>query len=587
MSIDKRMPVFGNVNAWGISRHGLVKEARMTLGNGAQIDWQQPSNNGPNVWSAANTFLVRRPGWTGPALPPDQAASLFAEGHEFRNYAILSGGTCDLGGRSLGINSWLWFDAGGACWRYQLTGMAGTNAARSFTFSRRRFGLLDVSVAPSTVTTAPIDLGQSGAPTIYQLPPGGGFLREAISAEVAMETRLVSTTPDGARSLWMCYIRPRVDGRLGAPWTKPSDLTLLDDRPLAFVEVSVNPDGTLSAETIRGRTACLGAHASTSDMGPDRRVDFRLALLSSVPGGCGGSDTRRRQTYGFRRVYDPPGGYDYTEWGNGTEAQALTGAIIAMWYDTVGGLHEITLDISRTFSRAMTPHADESATAELVPVCDNTYSHFAPSITGSAGYDWTLSETLAVVLRDNGAEIPGVGIDLSVSGEGACTIEAMAPERDVPPSGSPGFEYGESASGTVTVTLNGDTISHTPFPGWFLNPSSMPLPELADQYFLFPWYFNQPQQAFTPITFGGVWVDVVRWSNHAIGARLDFLGLSPRHRFGNIATPSGPVAHAESVALPHLARLVCSGSWHPVTHQFASSVSQYGESIMHYPVCWA
>lgn len=586
MSIDKRAPVFGNVGAWGISRHGLVQHSRMTLGNGTEIDWPQPSNNGPNVWSAANTFLVRRPGWTGPSLPPDQAASLFAAGHELRDYAIMSGGSGDLGGRQIGVNAWLWFDADGACWRYQLTGTAGSNAARSFTFTRRRFGLFDAALAPSAVTTTAINLGQSGAPTINQLAPGGGPGKVAIPEDVELQIRLVSTAPDGSRSLWMCYIRPLVDGSLGAPWEIPANLTRLDDRPLAFVEVTVNPDGTLSAETIRDRAACLGTHASTSDMGPDQEVGFVLTLLASAPGGCGGGDTRTRRTYGFRRVYGSSQRYDYTEWGSGTNAQSLTGGIVAMWYDAAGGLHEITLDISRTFARSISPRADDSETAELVPVCDNTHSHFAPSITASAGYDWAWSETLAVVLRDNGSVIPGVGTQLALSGAGSWTVEASAPEQDVAPSYSPGVEYGGVWSGNVTVTLNGDLLSEAPFSGWGLHPASFPLPDLSDQYFLFPWYWNEPVEAFSPTTYGGCYVDLVRWSNHAIGARLDFRDLTPRHRFGNVAAPSGPVAHSESVALPHLVRLNCSGSWHPVTHQFAASVSEYGDEVVHYPVCW-
>jgi hypothetical protein len=595
------VPLFGKTLSWGISRHGLIQNAQMTLGNSSQIAWPQPGGNGGAVWSFANTLLVRRPGWTGPVLPPEEVAANLAAGHELLDYAILSGGTGDVGGQQIGANSWLWFDPAGACWRFQISSLTGPHTARVFAFSRRRFGLIGDGLHTSTtVTASAIDLGQDGAPPIDQLVLINGLTPHTpIPADVVMETRLVSTTPGGDKALFMCCIRPWTDSTAPNEDAQEANPSALDHRPLAFVEVTVATDGTVTAQTVRNRAACLGTYSGSLNMGY-LIIGWGLAVVAEEPFTCPSGQNVVRKTFDIVFTETPTTNQNDGP-GTGNETQSLTGGVIAMWYDANSVLHEITLDLTRVYDRAVTVIAQSSGGPSIwEPLCDSNGGSFGPTITGTSGYSWVITESLTVELRDNGVVVPGAGIALVRSESGVKTESRTWPEyafnTDNPMSDPAVFV----STNNLSVTLNGaplySLVDHFNVDG--RNPLSLPIPELRTQYFAFPQLWAG--RGGNP----GVVLDLVRWSNNAVGARHVITNgqTTQINHFGDVVTPSGAVAHSETFELPGgtflfvwpipLAfvaprMLNCSGSWHPVTQEFVSSVSELAEGVVHFPKCWA
>lgn len=591
MSLDRRAPVpLGRVQAWGPSRHGLVQHGTLTLGNGQTMPWPQPwARSLSQPWTAADTLLVRRPGWVPPPIPPAQAALLAANGHELLDYAVLSGYGHAYGKQALSTG-WLAFDDSGACWWYRYAGQAGPNTAVVYTFQRRRFGLIDGSgaLAEATLTTAPFDLGQTGAPTYnYYRDDYAPPVIATLSDDYNPTPILVSTTTDGRRSLWMLSVRSAYRG--------PRRWSTCADKPVAFFEIAVNADGSLSAQRLKSRAECMGVYSSSGTGGGASElvgIDWGLSSLGSE--SCGATGLREFRNY-YAAVRTGPGALTNDVYPEVESTRERNGMVLAMWYDADSTLHTLTADVEYTYIR----HVDAGitgapSTVEYKGACSDPSGggeSWAGALDLGHRVQYDVTERSRVTVRDNGTDVAALSCIIERTAESTETMTL----RFYPPSD---WTYRAAAQCSSTLTVNGEVVhSYTnadePWSEKFdmlevsssLNATLAGGTLLTSPALIFPvWQSNLREKAEHEI-------DLVRWSNHALGATVatpapDAPGDRVR-TFGSVVTPGGLIAHTLTLPpAPSDTRYTVSGSWRPVRNQFAASVSVDDGVTPHAPCCW-
>lgn len=590
MSVGKREPVplLGKVVVWGLPKHGLVRDGVITLANTNTEAYVQPLASAEvGDWSGADTLLVLRPGWSAPTLDPAEQAAHIAAGRDFRGYALISGAWRDLAEQSLDLGSWLAFAPDGSCWWWNLTGVSGAEPAFVMAFQRRRFGLFDgETYAFDPRATPAFSLGQSGAPDL-EVRDADGTTRLLPQTGIATPY-CVSIAQGGAKSLWMLMTDHY------SPWHTSGIGSTIRERPIAFIEATITGSG-IAAATIRTRAQCMGARTNTITGGGALRISATVSTSEQAIGTCEDLSTIYETTYTAGLAlddYDAPASASYTVPLSFSEVGALSPQIVAMWYDAAGVLHEITLDIA--ISYVITHSGAGGASGQVV----HTQQCGAPTIkTGSLHRsrtdDYTVAESCTLTLRDNGALM----LQKTVGRSTTASVDYQA-DSDADFNALPGNGWFVSVS--TSLTLDGALVgSHTTSESGYdfllfsgmLHPVTLALAAPADA--------NDNKRQFSAIPMraqiiGGaqVVVDLVRWSNNAIGFRVQRAapgdpvnGLS-RHEFSDVITPAGVIPHSRVEDFAGPVRVRCSGSVEPMEGLFASSVSEDAAGVTHEPVCW-
>ena len=602
MSFGKNHPAgpLSKLRYWGLSRHGLVQDGVLTLENGDQLPWRQPSmRTEEQPWTAGNTHLVRRPGWVGPDIPAAEVASNLAAGHDFRDYAILSGASCDLGKRSLS-GGWLWFDSTGACHSFTLNGIAGPNTALVLSFARRRFGLVDgTGIAPATtVSTDPLDLGQYGAPLLKYRTARGNY-RVAVPESINPTPMLVSVTPDGSRSLWMVSVKhfPLFHGEQSA-WA---------DKPLAFIEIVVASDGQLSGAVIRDRAACMGTLETSSAVAPTTvwRATAEVTSTVTLP-VCPDNPTgppRLQKTYvgGLsQHAYPYQDGFFFTIPGGKALAATWDAGIIAMWYDADGDLHEIKARATHTFESVVTPTWETAGSYVRTEQCSGAQTYTGSAITTKIVQDWSVAESLKIELLDNGIPVAEPSREVITGGQYSVTMHVtLSPWAGNLVRYETVVSTSTSADGVEVFseesTRSGADLQNS-YPGGFnfndpdLALSGLFYPPSGDSeevrsapFDVFPCRFalSPSHSSVGSHTKGELLIDFVRYSNAAIGSVYrrwlesdgDISPTTPHPAFfGNVYTAWGAIEHSDSAEAAYRSAPIVSGSVQPVTKQFAAAV---------------
>ncbi len=178
------------VPPWGCPWHGLIKDGRLQLPNGQEMDFPQPF--------AGDTTLVRVPGLPEPAATPEDAT----EGRQWWREAIIAGGT--LHGRGIGIAAWIYVDASNRPWLVRFE----SPADGSLSLTIRRFGVLGGALEQYQLTVS-LDraVGGSGPERFAHATPTGnkaifqcrgGWLQVSLegSAETLSATAVVLKTAE-------------------------------------------------------------------------------------------------------------------------------------------------------------------------------------------------------------------------------------------------------------------------------------------------------------------------------------------------------------------------------------------------------
>lgn len=592
MSLERRspVPILGRVSTFGPSLHGRVQNGVLTLDNGATVAHMQPIGRPGMPWTAASTYYVRRPGWTPGPIAASVRDALAAQGRELLDYAILAGQDTMYAKKSRD-GSWLVFDDAGRCWAYRLAGRSGPNTARVFEVRRRRMGLVDgTGLQPeTTLTTAPIDMGQAGAPDYYYnndedfTPPGALVLLPDTYNPAPI---LVSTAPDGRRSLWMLPVRSN--------GPSPQGWRSYIDHPVGFFELIVAADGSVTAQLVKSRADCVGTYtgsSATTSAGGVASMVIRSITSGGESCGIGGSRTFALWE-GVTDVELGPAVRSNEYWPGITAAQDWTGIVLAMWYDPAGVLHTITADIEHRFERTTAAgYVGSPSTVDYRSACSDGSSGetWTGTVSLAHNVDYSISERTTLTIRDNGTAVPGLSHTI---------------ERNITAAQSIGLQWfpPAAAGGSQTATINGtlkfdgvviSSVSRDVSADWeqrnadTFQRSSAGF--LATAYRRSPALFMPVWQS-PPQTGGGdAAIEPVRWANHAMGLRTvrSPAAATWRDSYGPVATPGGVIVHTLTPPdYAHGTRYALSGSWRPVRQEFASSISIDDGVTPHLPVCW-
>ncbi|THF60898.1 hypothetical protein [Pseudothauera rhizosphaerae] len=339
------------VGALGLPYHGLVLDGWLTLPDGSML--QIPT--GPRT----DVTLVRRSGWIAPPRTPAQLAGDAARGWEWRDYALLnsaSAGTSEtmIGGRSM-EGGWLWFDADGQPWRVRVVATEGVPDVCVFSLEFRRFGRFGAPGGIETRDTVPIDL-QQGVP-VQVVTAAGNTQNVAAGAGIA-EFDLVDVVADGSRAL------------LAAPlvyWVADSPTSWAqiraERRAVAWVELSISGNKSVSATLLKGRADCLGTRTPPEYTG-SAGVDMTHLHVEVVAGpgqyddvaylSVGDVTTEREEAYHW--VTAPLGGFSGLPYpsadreGVGSvrpySVHAAARVPVGAWYDAGGEVVWAEVDVS-------------------------------------------------------------------------------------------------------------------------------------------------------------------------------------------------------------------------------------------------
>lgn len=276
MSLDKHSPaeLLGKHADIGIPYHGLATGGTLTLPNAETIPHPQPASG--------DVYIVRRPHWTAPERTPEQLAADAAAGQQWRDYAILSGRIRSgvdiptnmlLGGKRL--DGWIWFDPDGQPWRVRVSnwGSYTDNAARVMTLQFDKFGIIGGTPESFTRTTPPFDLLQEIA-EVFDFRPLPSEPREELTANHPyIRHKLLDITQAGNKALFAAFVEHHNPGGTFDP--RPSAYL---ERIIAIYEITIAPDTSVSAATLRGRYDCIG----TADWGDVVTTPYDVSLIETV-----------------------------------------------------------------------------------------------------------------------------------------------------------------------------------------------------------------------------------------------------------------------------------------------------------------
>jgi hypothetical protein len=440
-----------------------------------------------------------------------------------------------------------------------------------------------------------------------------------VALDEQTDFRPVSIAPDGSKALYMVSVEhyaPQHTSGIGS--------TMLN-RPVGFVEVTINQDFTISAQTIRSRAQCLGTYTFSVPESPPppfgTDVAPRTVLVRTEAGpwidlpacGQGGIPQERFVTPVADEFLHgdvvPPGNWvQYGTPQTGSWWRKWDSAIVAMWYDADGALHEISatvrIDLTATVSSTHVLTGERREFSQ----CDANGSLISGLSEGDIR--WALSDqtnlnaVLRLVLLDNGVEIPGSEWvstetdDYDVTVNGVVLGGETTFTWDITTANS---SNRMDQDGTTSVNVASGVSDTSGAPASTVSPLfvlGMPLFSglfgqqdwSALRFDVMPYFL--PHYTAADSTVGpSQLLDFVRWSPTALGYRTQrqsqsgvFTVVLDQHRFGDVVTPGGVLPHTETITTAGVqSRVIVCGSWQPVTGQWATGVST---GVVASPVVW-
>lgn len=377
---DKNQPgPAGVVKMFGHPWHGLVEDGTLTLPNAATMPYPAPTAAGE-----ADVLAFVVPGTPAVVRTPAQAAADAAAGRQWLDYALISGRTTRrLYGQPIGGNgSWLYAAPDGSRWLATLAGVPGTHdltAPWSTTVTFDRFGafgtppeqhVLAVTLA-DWQQTLPVDPAEP-----YFLD---GFWGEVTNAKVEME----DVRRDGSAAL-LCV---QMDMNAFA-WAFITDKEPIKRLLIGTIEMTLTGTPGVDAAaalTVRHSRAAMLGTLSWSET-PDYVRYYHAYIGDGSPG----------TTWFWTADPEDPGvdGFSGAQAavGSRTGAASHTGRVMAVGYDAIGQLREITLDITEQWSSSEPLPPDvENPTRVSSGTKTVTFTLTGPA--GSFSIDGTLSET--------------------------------------------------------------------------------------------------------------------------------------------------------------------------------------------------
>lgn len=113
LTLGRPGSLLGRVSICGTPYHGLVQGGVLPLPNASVMDYPQPGGSMPD--QRGSTHMIRVPGVPDVVRTGTQAELDLANGYQWRDVAMLSGGDFQLYGKALG--GWIYIDPAGDRWR--------------------------------------------------------------------------------------------------------------------------------------------------------------------------------------------------------------------------------------------------------------------------------------------------------------------------------------------------------------------------------------------------------------------------------------------------------------------------------------
>ena len=532
--MDKGLPgrhPLGRLGIVGTPYHGLVQGGLLTLPNSEVKTYPQPVTTWPDL--AGSTHLLRRPGMPAVSRTSEQVAQDTANGFQWRNVAMLSGGAQQLYGRD--VDGWIYIDPDGVRWRIRFTTpllstSASFGGSLSLTANVSRFGEFGGSEVSFDTTLTLSDWGQNG----YTNPPN--FSDSGVSSTVlAASFFLEAVTPSGSKAA-ICVHHARTTS------TVPGDSTVdvAVRHALGWLQIEVTSVGglpSLSMTVLKNRAETLITVTNTGASTP-AADSVQPALIAG--GGTTtvktGSSTREHVLKRLIAVWVDP---DTEDWRWVALRYRYAFDTVSTFLGATGSTY--TVDISSTGEESMALEIDDVEQVKFEMV----YSGYR---TRTATY--------------------------SGSGSVVITLQTQAGENDLTIDGTP---YDETlTAGLENVGNPGENATLD-----IANYGSGGSLAFSDAVLLFllfqmQWRFITFLSLANPEPYQ-IKIDVCRMSSqvitlryHVLSGTLDDFVYFPR------ITPTG--ASGSKTARPYFASERLYGSWCPHTWQVASMQAT--------PCCW-
>lgn len=352
-----------NVPPWGCPWHGLVVGGALQLPTGSMPWPQAPSP--VRDYQASTSLLLKVPDTPEVTRTTEEAAADDAAGREWRNTAMVGGGT--LHGRPLGQNSWIYIDPSSQPWLIHPS-FSGGGRPNSVTLTISRFGILGAAPEQHTRTIAIPDLGQ---PLDEDPQPSAVCLHHV--------------KPDGSGAIFAIY-----NDSLGGtnqsgwhPWTEP----------LGFFEIGLSGLGAEIAgqvTTLRTRAQTISVHTTKTalDYTYYRRARDRVSSYDGPPYPVCGGVLTYTDTPIIEQVDDRP---EATGLMVGTTSGSVEyNHVVSLYYDEDGLIHEISAQLDINYSETgaapeidvIRPRTEENITLPTIdpePRCYPAGQH-APTV---------------------------------------------------------------------------------------------------------------------------------------------------------------------------------------------------------------
>lgn len=513
--------------AWGVPWHGRIQGDLLHLPNGTTRDWPQPDGVAGGLYPdhAGYTFLQRLPGAPEIVRTTEEQAADEAAGMEWRDSFIV-GGTDTLYApaaldwpqiHSASVGGWIYAAPGGGRWLIKACGIYEFDQGGPLNIPVRlvRFG--DFGGTPATISL-----------TISATAEDMGQMAPSVSS-VVLKAKVEDITPAGDKAIIMLYLGSKT--------------------PIGFLLLTLTGtpgvDFVSALTTIKTRAQTLGAQTSSVGATAVKMLAYHdfVTTINNQRGAhpnCGYVETINTPSAVLRTPL--PGESSNVTVGSGEDRIAITGRILAMWFDPAGTPQPLALDSTQVYTLSA-PEPANSVSGRVVGRVNwsaaggscvegaNSYTEYMSfSMSQTASESLVQSATLSYAGQSVAVEHRHERtVAHAVSYTGTSKVQVTAP---IASSGTRTGGRTITVDGSVTMTISEDEsgVSHQ-LAGPFVDyPPAMLAP--IDNI---PRMTTFTLSASNPDT----WVPAARrWANNLIGWRTSIgAGIS----VGTALTPLGPM----------------------------------------------
>lgn len=416
------------IGAYGHPWHGIVTGGVLTLPGGSTRTYPQP--NSTYMWEAVAAHRMYVPGTPEVSRTVAQQSDDAANGYQWFDYAVMSGGSAQLYSKALGAGRFVWVDTAGDRWLIDASDMhnktwTAATVPSSVWVRIRKFGVFGATDAERAIEVAMPSLGQA-SPDVYD----GATLRNNFVSS------LYSVHPQGRAAAFMLHYQ------LAA--AKPSGR-----HPCGWYELQLSGTGdapVISIAALHDRAATLG----TDDVGSDVEShggDYHLwtktetvVVAGDAYPACGGYTTVTTDAALVTGETGPAGYTRQWDYGGGnilkmeteesrTKTLSWSGMVLAIWYDATGDKITTTIgvDYASTLSKTGTSgpvtgqrilRYDRVAGAGA---CENVQT-VVQAYSMSISYTSTYSQSATITLKNNGITVSSKTIAASGSSDAMLTV---------------------------------------------------------------------------------------------------------------------------------------------------------------------